>query len=105
MGFEQLSPAVRHHIANSLEWRSLRPLQEQAVGPIVAGHHVLLGAPTAGGKTEAALFPLLSQMVEENWSGLSVLYVCPLRALLNNLVPRAESYTGWLGRRADEPIQ
>ena len=98
--FERLHPAVRHHVVNSLGWRSLRPLQEQAIDPILAGRHVLLGAPTAGGKTEAALLPLLSRMVDERWSGLSLLYVCPLRALLNNLLPRAQSYARLLGREA-----
>lgn len=61
---------------------------------------MLLGAPTAGGKTEAVLFPLLSRMLEESWSGLSVLYVCPLRALLNNLEPRVDQLCRLLGRRA-----
>ncbi len=44
------------------------------------------------------MFPLLSSMVEEGWGGLSVLYVTPLRALLNNLHPRITSYADWLGR-------
>lgn len=98
--FGRLHPAVQHHIVNSLGWRSLRPLQELAIGPILDGRHALLGAPTAGGKTEAALFPLLSRMVQQRWSGLSVLYVCPLRALLNNLLPRVEGYCDLLGHRA-----
>lgn len=98
--FEQLHPAVRHHVVNSLGWRTLRPLQEAAIAPVLAGEHALLGAPTAAGKTEAALLPLLSRMVDERWSGLSVLYVCPLRALLNNLHPRAQQYAELLGRRA-----
>jgi ATP-dependent Lhr-like helicase len=59
---------------------------------------VLLGAPTAAGKTEAAILPLLSRMVSERWSGLSVLYVCPLRALLNNLYPRVSGYAELVGR-------
>ncbi|MEV6153023.1 DEAD/DEAH box helicase [Nonomuraea sp. NPDC052129] len=67
--------------------------------PVLAGSDVLLLAPTAGGKTEAAIFPLLSSMASENWRGLSVLYVCPIKALLNNLLPRLEAYTGWTGRR------
>ncbi len=57
-------------------------------------------APTAGGKTEAVVFPLLSRMENENWRGVSVLYVCPLRALLNNLGPRVVEYASWLGRTA-----
>ena len=98
--FARLHPAVQHHVVNSLGWRSLRPLQEQAIAPVLEGKHALLGAPTAGGKTEAALFPLLSRMVEQRWPGLSVLYVCPLRALLNNLHPRVEGYCELLGHRA-----
>ncbi len=64
-----------------------------------SGEDALLLAPTAGGKTEAAVFPLLSEMVEGDWHGLSVLYVTPLRALLNNLHPRLTGYADWVGRR------
>jgi hypothetical protein len=39
-------------------------------------------------------------MANEGWRGLSVLYVCPLRALLNNLEPRLHGYATMLGRRA-----
>jgi ATP-dependent Lhr-like helicase len=96
----ELHPLLAHHVVNTLGWRSLRPLQREAVGPLVSGSHALLIAPTAGGKTEAAVFPLLSRMLEEDWRDLSVLYLCPLRALLNNLRPRLQSYAELLGRRA-----
>ncbi|MET8092404.1 DEAD/DEAH box helicase [Micromonospora sp. NPDC005220] len=98
-GAELLHPVVLHHVVNSLQWPALRPLQEAAVRPLLDGEDALLLAPTAGGKTEAAVFPLLSRMAQENWSGTSLIYVCPLKALLNNLLPRLETYTGWLGRR------
>lgn len=99
-GFDQLHPAVQHHVVNSLGWSSLRPLQDEAIAPILGGEHVLALAPTAGGKTEAAVLPLLSRIAAESWRGLSVLYVCPLRALLNNLHPRLERYAGFIGARA-----
>ncbi|HUY48779.1 MAG TPA: DEAD/DEAH box helicase [Streptosporangiaceae bacterium] len=99
-GLDRLHPALVHHIVNSLGWQSLRALQDEAAGPVLDGTDALLLAPTAGGKTEAAVFPLLTAMEQQRWSGLSVLYVCPLKALLNNLLPRLETYTGWLGRRA-----
>ncbi|MBQ0986004.1 DEAD/DEAH box helicase [Streptomyces sp. F63] len=95
-----LEPVLVHHIVNTLGWQSLRPLQEAAVEPLTGGHDALLLAPTAGGKTEAACFPLLSRMTANRWTGTSVLYLCPLKALLNNLAPRLESYTSWLGRTA-----
>ena len=95
-----LGPALEYHVVNSLGWRGLRPLQQQAVEPVRSGADCVLVAPTAGGKTEAALFPLLARMEQEEWRGTSVLYVTPLRALLNNLLPRVETYTAWLGRTA-----
>ncbi|BFU45760.1 DEAD/DEAH box helicase [Krasilnikovia sp. MM14-A1004] len=95
----ELSPVLVHHIVNSLGWPDLRPLQRAAIEPLLAGQDALLLAPTAGGKTEAAVFPVLSRMGEERWTGTSVLYLCPLKALLNNLLPRLERYADWLGRR------
>jgi ATP-dependent Lhr-like helicase len=97
---DRLHPALLHHIVNTLGWHDLRALQREAIEPLLSGHDALLLAPTAGGKTEAAMFPLLSRMASERWRGTSVLYLCPLKALLNNLLPRVEQYAGWLGRRA-----
>ena len=99
--FDRLHPALQHHIVNSLGWTSLHPLQEQAIGPVLDGDHALLLAPTAGGKTEAAVFPLLSRMLTEGWGGLSVLYVCPIKALLNNIESRLRAYGALVGRRVD----
>ncbi len=98
MGFERLHPSIQHHVVNSLGWRELRPLQEQAIGWILDGDHCLLIAPTAGGKTEAAILPLFSRMLSEEWKGLSVLYICPIRALLNNLEERLSFYGSLIGR-------
>ncbi len=98
-GLDRLHPVVVHHIVNSLGWQSLRELQDQAAGPVLDGADALLLAPTAGGKTEAAVFPLLTAMATQGWPEMSVIYVCPLKALLNNLFPRLEIYAGWLGRR------
>src|SRR6478609_2146441 len=95
-----LHPVVAHHVVNSLQWRSLRPLQQAAVAPVLAGQDCLLIAPTAGGKTEAAVLPILSRMEYEHWSGISTLYLCPLKALVNNLEPRLHGYASWLGRSA-----
>jgi ATP-dependent Lhr-like helicase len=38
-------------------------------------------------------------MAAEGWTGLTAIYLCPLKALLNNLLPRLETYGGWTGRR------
>jgi ATP-dependent helicase Lhr and Lhr-like helicase len=65
------------------------PVQQQAIPPILDGNQVLVVAPTASGKTEAVLSPLL----ERHWSllgqpGLGLLYICPTRALVRDLYER-----------------
>ncbi|MDE3723541.1 DEAD/DEAH box helicase [Nocardiopsis sp. N85] len=97
---DRLDPVVLHHIVNTLGWPDLRPLQRAAIDPLMDGEDAILLAPTAGGKTEAACFPLLSAMRAGDWDGLSVLYLCPLKALLNNLLTRVDGYANWLGFRA-----
>jgi ATP-dependent Lhr-like helicase len=94
-----LDQSLAYHLVNTLGWSTLRPLQRAAIEPVLRGDDALLLAPTAGGKTEAAVFPVLTRMNAERWSGLAVLYLCPLKALLNNLLPRLEVYGGWAGRR------
>lgn len=96
--FGRLHPAVQYHVVNSLGWTSLRPTQLEAIDPILAGTHCLLLAPTAGGKTEAAVIPVFSRMLSEEWRGVSVLYVCPIKALLNNLEERLARYAAYFGR-------
>nr|WP_251019609.1 DEAD/DEAH box helicase [Streptomyces sp. ISL-11] len=97
---DRLDPVVLHHVVNTLGWPDLRPFQRAAINPLMDGEDAVLLAPTAGGKTEAACFPILSAMAGQGWTGASVLYLCPLKALLNNLVTRVDSYAQWLGRRA-----
>ncbi len=96
--FDRLHPALQHHIVNSLGWPALRPLQEATIDPVLRGEHAILLAPTAGGKTEAAIFAVFSRMLTEDWQGLSVLYICPIKALLNNLEFRLSYYGNLLGR-------
>jgi len=44
------------------------------------------------------VLPVLSRMLSEDWRDLSVLYLCPIRALLNNLHIRLSRYTALVGR-------
>lgn len=99
--FDKLHPAMQYHVVNSLGWSTLRPTQLASIEPIHAGAHCLLLAPTAGGKTEAAIIPMLSRMLVEAWPATSVLYICPIKALLNNLEPRLSHYAALVGRRVE----
>jgi ATP-dependent Lhr-like helicase len=96
--FDRLHPALQHHIVNSLGWQELRSVQSLSIEACLAGANVVVLAPTAGGKTEAAFFPVISKMLAEGWDGLSVLYVSPIRALLNNQEQRLQRYFELVGR-------
>ena len=99
-GFDLLHPAVQYHIVNSLGWKSLRPFQDEVIPDVLSGKHLVVIAPTAGGKTEAAFFPAVSQVLNKQWAGLSILYVCPLKALLNNLDVRLQHYCRLIGLKS-----
>ena len=98
--FGRLHPDLRHRIVNALGWHSLRPVQELSIDGVLDGANLLVLAPTAGGKTEAAFFPLISEAMAGGWSGLSTLYVSPIKALLNNQQERLGRYYGLVGRVA-----
>lgn len=97
--FERLTGAVQYQILNTLGFRELRPVQEQSIDAILDGKNCVVLAPTAGGKTEAAFFPILSVMDSDDWKPVSVLYLSPIRALLNNQEARVARYAGTIGRR------
>ena len=82
--FELLHPSLQYLIREVLRFPGLRPVQEQTIAPVLAGRDCIVLAPTAGGKTEAAVLPAWSRALTENWPRTSMLYICPLRALLNN---------------------
>ena len=67
--------------------------------PFSTASNCVVLAPTAGGKTEAAIFPILSQILTEHPPPVAALYVCPIRALLNNQEERAASYARMVGLR------
>src|SRR3990172_1905503 len=98
--FDRLSPALQYQIVNGLGFRELRPVQELAIEPVLDGKSCVVLAPTAGGKTEAAFFPVLSLIDSEDWRPVSVLYVAPIRALLNDQEHRISRCCSLIGRRA-----
>lgn len=82
--FHMLCNPLKEKIINRLGWRELKPVQEMTIPEIIKGNNAIVLAPTAGGKTEAAFFPILHMIHTENIPGTSVIYVSPIKALLNN---------------------
>jgi ATP-dependent Lhr-like helicase len=93
----RLHPSVRYVLQANLGWTRLREIQEIAIDPILRGETTVIIAPTAGGKTEAVMLPLLSRILDEQLPPTSVLYIAPLRALLNDLAERIGSLARHLG--------
>jgi len=90
MSAESLNRRLRHFLANRLGWRSLRDVQRSALEAIGRGEDTLIVAPTASGKTEAAIIPVFNAIINEGLSPVSMLYVAPLKALINDMHSRLE---------------
>jgi ATP-dependent Lhr-like helicase len=101
--FDLLHEAVRRWIW-SKEWDSLRDIQEAAIPAILDGRRdLIISAGTASGKTEAAFLPIISRLAEDEHKagdGFGCVYVCPLKALINDQFGRMES----LCEVADIPV-
>ena len=88
--FERFPPFVREYIY-SHSWESLRAVQIAAATTLFeTEHHLLLTSGTASGKTEAAFFPILSQLYERPSNTVAVLYIAPLKSLINDQFFRME---------------
>jgi ATP-dependent Lhr-like helicase len=60
--------------------------QRLAWPPLLGGKHLLLAAPTGGGKTLAAFLPVLNDLLATPaGAGVRCLYVAPLKALINDV--------------------
>jgi len=89
MSFDLLSEPIRKFIRDK-GWEQLRPIQKAAIAKILASDdNFILASRTASGKTEAAFLPILSK-VNFNDSGVQVLYISPLIALINDQFYRIE---------------
>lgn len=83
-GFDQLESRIQRWIWAE-GWTSLRDAQERAVSVLIdADQDVIIAAATAAGKTEAAFLPILTNLLNSNDPPGSVLYISPLKALIND---------------------
>ncbi len=88
--FDRFPEFIREYIY-SHGWESLRAVQVAAAETILnSDHDLLLTSSTASGKTEAAFFPILSDLWENPSASVSVLYIAPLKSLINDQFYRIE---------------
>ena len=88
--FERFPSFVREFIY-SHGWEALRGVQVAAAKTLFyTDHNLLLTSSTASGKTEAAFFPILSELWEHPSGSIGVLYIAPLKSLINDQFYRIE---------------
>ena len=98
--FERYAPFIQDYIYRS-GWQALRGVQNAAGEAIFHTEaNVLLTASTASGKTEAAFFPILTLLYENPSNSVGVLYIAPLKALINDQFGRLTE----LCEEADIPV-
>jgi ATP-dependent Lhr-like helicase len=69
----------------------LTEAQRLAIPSVLGGKNLLLIAPTGTGKTEAAMLPVFSKLLEvQQRHGTTVLYITPLRALNRDMLARLD---------------
>jgi len=88
--FELLHPGIQKAIWK-MGWKEFKPIQVRSVHAICeTENHIVICAPTAGGKTEAAFLPIISRLAADPQQSVQAIYVGPLKALINDQFRRLE---------------
>jgi len=66
----------------------LLPVQLKTIPIVLEKKNAIIVSATASGKTEAVVAPLIERFLREKWKGLSILYISPTRALVNDMYHR-----------------
>ena len=83
-GFSQLHTTIQKWIYNQ-GWEELRSIQEKSIEHVLSADcDIVISAPTASGKTEAFLFPAITHVLANKKEGVDILYISPLKALIND---------------------
>lgn len=100
LAFNKLHPSLQEKLYK-MRWTSLRQIQVDTINTVFnTDSHIVIAAATASGKTEAAFLPTLSKILELNELGCGILYIGPLKALINDQFRRLEE----LCQLADIPV-
>jgi ATP-dependent helicase Lhr and Lhr-like helicase len=91
--FDKLATPVQKWIRDQ-GFRELRDIQTRTIHAIYdQKDDLIVAASTAGGKTEAAFLPLISQVIDSaaQGAGFDILYIGPLKALISDQAQRLKA--------------
>jgi ATP-dependent Lhr-like helicase len=95
--FDLLHEKVQKFIYNA-RWENFRPIQDQSISTLITSKkNLLICAPTASGKTEAAFLPIVSMIADDYAGSFRAIYVSPLKALINDQFRRIEEMCVGIG--------
>lgn len=82
--FEKLAPFIQDYIYRN-NWEELREVQVAACDIVFhSDDNLIIATPTASGKTEAALLPVITELYNRPANSVGVLCIAPLKALIND---------------------
>lgn len=86
--FERYAPFIQNYIYRK-KWTDLREVQIEACEAIMdTDKHVLVASGTSSGKTEAVFFPMLTLLSQKTANSVGIIYISPLKALINDQFER-----------------
>lgn len=95
--YDRLAPFIQEYIYKE-RWNELRDIQVAACEVVFdSNFNLLLSSGTASGKTEAAFLPVLTDLYSNPSSSVGVLYVSPLKALINDQFERLDGLLEYSG--------
>lgn len=98
--YDRLPEYIRKYIYEE-NWSDFRDIQKKSFDKIYEKNcNVILTAGTASGKTEAAFIPALTEIYDHPSKSVGILYISPLKALINDQFIRIEDIL----RYGDIPI-
>lgn len=88
--FARYAPFIQEYIYRK-GWTDLRQVQVEACEAILdSKDHVIIASGTASGKTEAAFFPILTELAQKPAASIGIVYIGPLKALINDQFQRLD---------------
>jgi len=101
MGNKVMELGLDENITKVLEEKGIEQFykfQEDAILEIMRGNNVVITAPTASGKTEAFVVPIIQKIVENGSKGrILALFVYPTKSLSKDQLPKIKEIADRLG--------
>ena len=92
-----LDESIIEHL-KELEIKQFYKFQEDAINEIMFGENIIIEAPTASGKTEAFLIPVIQKIKKDSSDGrVFAIFVYPTKSLARDQFPKIKNFAQKIG--------